>query len=104
MNSVIEDMALDVHFLRNTQVDLMLASEELFDVILLTPKYEEEDKDIPFKNESTSEKLQADLLWIDAAAERLSKDGTLLIYSIPRWLPYYAAHLDASMTFKYWIQ
>lgn len=103
MTSVIEDMALDVRFLRSTQVDLMLASEELFDVILLTPKFEEKDKDIPFKNESTSEKLQADLLWIDAAAKRLSKDGTMLIYNIPRWLPYYATHIDASMTFKYWI-
>lgn len=78
-----------------------------FDVCLMSPQISLLELTKPFK---FTDNVQGNSLflkklfeWVDKIYPLLTDNGSLLIHHIPRWLPYYASHLDGRMVFKYWI-
>jgi site-specific DNA-methyltransferase (adenine-specific) len=106
MSTIVSDKELNVFYLPSNQLERLQKSADLFDVILVTPPFNRHDKTQPYKfNDSKSqiEYLESVNTWLDEAIRHLNKHGSLLVYSIPRWLPYFAEFLSSKMTFKYWI-
>lgn len=106
MSNIIQDKELNVFYLLSNQLEHLRKNADLFDVILVTPPFNPDDKLEPFRlNESKFqlEYLESIYAWLDEAIRHLNKHGSLLVYGIPRWLPYFAEFLSSKMTFKYWI-
>ncbi|MBU4377233.1 MAG: hypothetical protein KKD29_07180 [Candidatus Omnitrophica bacterium] len=77
-----------------------------FDVCIMTAKIATSELLVPFKyenNQSINNNLKETFRIIERASGLLTDNGSLLIYDIPRWLPYYAVHLAEKLVFKYWI-
>lgn len=78
-----------------------------FDVCLVAPQINLAELTKPFKFTKNIKEnelfLQHSFEWVDKIYSLLTDNGSLLIHHIPRWLPYYATHLNNRMIFKYWI-
>lgn len=104
MINAINEFNLNVQFIGSSYIDRLEKSAQEFDVVLLTPPFDRGDKLIPFKlNVEHKAYVKTVQAWIDESVKHLNNDGTILIYSLPRWLPFFAEHLYSLMTFKYWI-
>lgn len=103
MNGGIKGLNLTIHRISLNDFDLLERIEDQFNVILFCPSFDPNDKSVPFKSNGQDDYVQNDYKWLNLAHAKLHKHGTLLVYSIPRWLPYYGEYLSKKMTFKYWI-
>jgi len=105
MASPVNDLSLSIFSVKDDQLNVLRSSELKFDVILLTPTFNPTDKAKPFKlsNPEDEDYLRHVYQWLDEAQKHLTKYGSILIYSIPRWLPFFSEYLTKKMTFKYWI-
>jgi len=105
MTDEANNICLSIYSAKDTQLNVLKSSEMKFDVILLTPKFSPNDKAIPFRLEKKEDEEYLSLVyqWLDEAQKHLKKNGAILVYSIPRWLPFFAEYLSKKMTFKYWI-
>jgi DNA modification methylase len=106
MSTIISDKELNVFYLPSNQLEHLQKSADLFDVILVTPPFNRQDKIQPFNfngSKSQIEYLESVNMWLDEAIRHLNKYGSLLVYGIPRWLPNFAEFLSSKMRFKYWI-
>lgn len=50
-----------------------------------------------------SEYLRWCYQWLDEMARILKPTGSLFVHNIPRWLTYYAEHLNKNLYFRHWI-
>ena len=100
----IEELDLSVYYLRSDELDKLKTTSKIFDVVLLSPPFNVADKNKPFQfgeeHQTYLSKVEA---WLDEAIRHIHKQGSILVYGLPRWLPYYAEYLHKRMTFKYWI-
>lgn len=106
MLDIVQERELNLFFLPSDHLNWLQNSTELFDVIVLTPPFDLRDKDQPYKFSDSTDQidyLEGVYLWLDEAIRHLNRHGTVLVYSIPRWLPYFAEFLYQKMIFKYWI-
>lgn len=106
MLNIVQTKALDLYYLPSDGLDHFQTIAEKFDVIIVTPPFDQKEKTKPFKFIRT--KLQIDYLnrvysWLDEAVKHLNRNGSVLVYGIPNWLPYFAEFLTSRLTFKYWI-
>ncbi|NJN94337.1 MAG: site-specific DNA-methyltransferase [Anaerolineales bacterium] len=105
MLSSVHNLDLTIKYVCSSELDKLQQSEEIFDVILVSSPFDRFDKEKPFKYdpEEHSDYLSELYSWLEQCHCHLNKDGSLLVYGLPRWLPYFAEYLHASMIFKYWI-
>lgn len=106
MLKIVQEKDLSLFYLPSDQFERFEKSSELFDVILVTTPFNRSEKIKPFRFEES--KAQIEYFenvnkWLDLAIRHLNKSGTLLVYGLPRLLPYFAEFLSSKMTFKYWI-
>ncbi len=91
--------------------DLLQGITELknheFDVCIADLACELNDLLNPFKfgehKNANNKYLAKAFKCIDEMSSLISQNGSLLIHSVPVWLPYYATHLNDRFVFKYWI-
>ena len=106
MSDVVRTKELTIYYLSSDQINRLQNSSDLFDVILLTPPFNYIEKNKPFKYTDSHDQidyLNNIMTWLDESVSHLDKHGAILVYGIPRWLPYFAEFLSQRMTFKYWI-
>lgn len=78
-----------------------------FDLMFVCPPFDPEERNAPFKlgeNDIRSHNYIA--RWsecISEGARLLKPTGSLLIYGLPRWLPFLGVEAGKSLAFKYWI-
>lgn len=104
--NIIHEKDLKIFSLPIERFENLNNSSELFDVILLAPPFDRAEIDIPFKfseNKKQTNYLEGIIGKLNAAISHLNKNGSIIVYSIPRWLPYFAEYLSQELTFKYWI-
>lgn len=105
MLDLIHKLGLTVKYVRSYELDILRQSNEIFDVTIALPQLNRSDKENPFKfhPEEHLEYLSKIYDWLDTSHSHLDKYGSMLVYGIPQWLPYFAEHLHSRMIFKYWI-
>lgn len=105
MLGLIHKLGLTVKYVRSHELDILRQSNEIFDVILVLPQLDRATKGKSFKfhPEEHFEYLSKIYEWLDVSYSHLDKYGSMLVYDIPQWLPYFAKHLHSRMIFKYWI-
>lgn len=106
MLSAANEKGLKVYYLPSDQVNILDKSDDLFDAIIVTLPVHKQEKIAPFKftgEQNQVKFLEPALRWIDVCLNHLEKHGAILVYGLPRWLPYVAEFLYQRMVFKYWI-
>lgn len=106
MLNIVSDKELKFFYIPSNKLELLKKSSEFFDVIVATPPFNRHDKNRPYRfieSKSQIEYLESVIAWLNEAIRHLNNHGSLLVYGIPRWLPYFAEFLNTKMTFKYWI-
>jgi len=62
------------------------------------------EKNLPFKFQNKdNDIINSGNRLLAVAHEHLNKNGSMFVFGIPKWLPYYASFLSQRMAFKYWI-
>lgn len=80
--------------------------KESFDVVVAFAHINQPNYSLPFKFDFQAHEpyLQSIYQLIDRISQVITKTGTLYIYGLPQWLPYFAVYLDKNhWQFKYWI-
>jgi len=106
LTGIIEKKSLCISQIPTREIYFRPPYNDLFNVILLEPTFQVDQKVQPFrleKNSNDAKHIQNTLQLLNICVNKLEKDGSLLVYSIPKWLPYFAEYLMNQMTFKYWI-
>ena len=102
--NIISEKKLNTSYLPSNKLDVLKISKDKFDVIIITSPFTKEEKGIPFQyKDENAEYIKTVISWLEIASNLLNKNGSLLVYGIPKWLPYFAEFLYKEMTFKYWI-
>lgn len=78
--------------------------DNTFDLTFADPPFNLKKKYGNYKdNKELQEYVEWSKLWINEMV-RVTKDtGSIIIHNIPKWLTYYAAHLNTVAYFKHWI-
>jgi site-specific DNA-methyltransferase (adenine-specific) len=89
------------------QGDLLKSySPSQFDIIVAFFDKNHDSNSMPFKYDASKHSLY--LSWyyrvLDSFTRLIKNDGTLYVYGLPQWLPYFSVYLDEKKwQFKYWI-
>jgi hypothetical protein len=81
-------------------------AHESFDVIVAFPEFGSSISRIPFRFEPTTDGsyLKEISRLVENFSRLISRTGTLYIYGLPQWLPYFSVCLDeCGWQFKYWL-
>jgi DNA modification methylase len=104
MNTKVTDLGVKFKRVTTLPESTEIGNEEKYDVVLVSYPFEPRDLTIPFKwDAKNGDYVDAMLKVVDRAKSLVSDSGILLVYGLPRWLPYTAVYLDRTMIFKYWI-
>lgn len=105
MSVAIGELALKVEYLRTSEIDRLRTAVDEFDVILVSPPIKRELKSEPYHEmgRGPDADVSCVLQWLAECRRHLSRRGSMLVFGLPRWLPYAAEFLGSTMVFKYWI-
>lgn len=101
---IVSEKKLNASYLPSKKFNVLKTSKDKFDVIIITSPFNKEEKEVPYQyKDKDAEYIKTVISWLEIASNLLNKNGSLLVYGIPKWLPYFAEFLYKEMTFKYWI-
>ena len=104
MNKLTLNANYKISIIYSTQLAELIDSDKKYDVIIVETSFNRYEKHIPFKfQENDYEIVNSVYRLLALAHEHLNKNGSMFVYGIPKWLPFYASFLSKKMTFKYWI-
>lgn len=100
-------VTLHFSYLDSHQVnELNLIEPGRFDVAVLFPSFDEQFSQLPFHYNPEVHEIQLDKFYkvLDRLDRVMTNTGTLYIYGLPQWLPYFSVYLDKhKWQFKYWL-
>lgn len=93
-----------IYYLPPSEFNSLQEANDSFDVILAALPISSRELLIPYKfNEQAKRYIQKTTEHIGKCLDHLNYQGSIMVYGIPRWLPYIAEFLYQRITFKYWV-